>query len=86
MSATVGADNFRSRHTQSVILMSGDGAGNAVKVRRPAASRLELVVGLVKRSAAACAGVNAFLGVVLVKLSGTGGFSSLFSENTELLC
>lgn len=66
--------------------MSGDGAGDAVKIRRPAAARLELVVGGVERRVAACAGVNAFVGVMLVKLSATRRLSSLFSEDTELLC
>jgi hypothetical protein len=84
MTATIGAYNLRPDRAKASVLVPSHGAGDAVKVRRPAAARVELVRSLVERRVAPGTGVDALLGVVLVKLSGTGGFSSLFSEDSEL--
>lgn len=84
MTATVGAHNFRPDGAKASVLVPRHGAGDAVKVGRPAAARVELVRGLVKRRVASGTGVDALLWVVLVVLSGAGRFSSLFSEDSEL--
>ena len=86
VATTVGADNFGARHAQSTILVASDGSGDAVKVGRPAATRLELVIGLVKRCAASCTSVDAFRGVVLVKLARARCFGTLLSQDAKLLC
>ena len=86
VAAAVGADDFRPYRTKASVLMSSHCARDAVEIRRPAAARAELVSGLVERRIACSAGVDALLGGVLVKLSSAGGFSSLFSENSELCC
>lgn len=86
VATAVGAYNLRPRHAKRLVLMSGDGAGEAVKVGGPAAARLELVVGLVERRVAAGAGVYALFRVVLVKLATSRGLCSLFPKDAELLC
>lgn len=86
VTAAVGADDFRPDRTKASVLVSGHRARHAVEIRWPAAARVELVSGLVERRIACGAGVDALLGVVLVKLSSAGGFSSLFSKNSELCC
>lgn len=86
VTAAIGADNLSSDGAEASVLVPGDGAGDAVEIRRPAAARAELLCCLVKRRVACGASVGALLGVVLVKLSSARGFSSLFSENPELLC
>jgi hypothetical protein len=84
VAAAVGADDFSPHRTKASVLMSSHCARDAVEIRRPAAARVELVSGFVERRIAGSAGVDALLGVVLVKLSSAGGFSALFSENSEL--
>lgn len=86
VAAAVGADNLGSDSAEASVLVPGDGAGDAVEIRRPAAARVELVRCLVERRVACSAGVGALLGVVLIKLSSAGGFGALFSENPELRC
>lgn len=86
MTAAVGADNLGSNGAEASVLVPGDGAGDAIEVRRPAAARVELVRRLVERCVACSASVGALFGVVLVILSSARGFSSLFSENPELRC
>lgn len=44
------------------------------------------MVGLVERSCAARACVDALLGVVLVEVAGAGGLGALLAKNAELLC
>lgn len=86
VTATVGADDFRPDRTEASVLVSSHCARDAIEIGWPAAARVELVSGLVERRIACSAGVDALLGVVLVKLSSAGGFSALFSENSELCC
>lgn len=69
MTAAVGAHNFCSGHTKGAILMTNNRAGDAVKVSRPAAARLELVGSLVERRLTTCASVDTFVWVVLVERS-----------------
>lgn len=49
--------------------MTNNRAGDAVKVSRPAAARLELVGSLVERRLTTCASVDTFVWVVLVERS-----------------
>ncbi len=86
VAAAVGADNLGPRHAIGLVLVASDGSGEAVEVSGPAAAGLELVVGLVQRSIAAGARVDALAGVVLVKLPRSCGFSALLPEDAELLC
>jgi hypothetical protein len=65
--------------------MSPYRTGDTVKVRRPSASRLELVGGFVEGSIAGGAGVDAGFRHVLVVFAGEGSFGSFFSEDAELL-
>lgn len=44
------------------------------------------MVGLVERSRAARACVDALLGVVLVEVAGAGGLGAFLAKNAELLC
>lgn len=84
VAAAVGADNFGSDGAKASVLVPGNRAGDAIKICRPTAARVELVRRLVERRIACSAGVGTLLGVVLIKLSSAGGLSSLFSENPEL--
>lgn len=85
MAAAVGADDLGARHAERAIFVADDGAGDAVKVGRPAAAGAELVSCLVERRVASGARVHARVRAVLVVLSGAGPFGSLFAEDAELL-
>lgn len=85
MTVAVGTDDFRSLHTESTIDMSSHCTGDGIKVRRPAATGFELVIGLVKRCITASAIVNAFGRIVGVVVTTTGPLGSFFAEDTELL-
>lgn len=85
MAAAVGAHNLGAKHAQRAVLVSGHSAGDAVKIGRPAAARLELLLGLVERCSAPGARVDAFLRVVLVESAGAGGLGTLFPQDAELL-
>jgi hypothetical protein len=84
VAAAVGAHNLGALHAQRVVDVALDGAGQAVKIGRPAAARLELVRCLVERRLAAGAAVDALVGKVLVVLAGKGTLGALFAEDTEL--
>lgn len=86
MPATVAANNLGSLHSETAIDMSLDSSRDGVKVRRPAAARLELVICLVERSVAASAVVYTLRRVVGIVLAGAGSFGSFLAENAELLC
>lgn len=85
MPAAVGADNLNPRHAECAVLVAGHGAGDAVEVRRPAASGLELVIGFVQWCLTSCTGVDALLRVVLIKLSRAWCLGALLPENSKLL-
>ena len=85
MAATVGANNLSALHAESAVSVSGHSTGHGVEESRPAAARLELVVGLVERSLATSAGVDTLGGHVLVKVAAVGGLGALFAEDAELL-
>ena len=80
----VGTDDLGAPHAKGAVGVAGDGPRDAVKVRRPAAARLELVVGRVQRRLAAGAGVDACVGEELVVLAGPRGLSALLTEDAEL--
>lgn len=86
MTTTVGADNLGTLHAKGTVGVSGYSTRDGVEEGRPAAARLELVVGLVKRSFAASAGVDTLGGHVLVKVATVGCLGALFAEDAELLC
>jgi hypothetical protein len=86
MATTVGADNLSALHTESAVSVSGYSTRDSVEESRPAAARLELVVGLVKRSLAASTGVDTLRGHVLVKVAAVGRLGALVTEDAELLC
>ena len=65
--------------------MTSHSAWDTVKVRRPPASRLEFVIGLVQWCLTACACVDALLGIVLVELSRARWLGALLPEDAELL-
>jgi hypothetical protein len=79
MTAAVGADDLSPLHTKSAIHVSGHSTGDGVKVCRPAAAGLELVVSRIERRVATCAVVNAFRRVVRIVFAGAGALSSLFA-------
>ena len=85
VSTTVRANNLRPRNTKGAVLIPSHGAWEAVKVGRPPAARLELVVGLVQEGVAPGAGIDSCLGVVLVELAGSRRFSALLPQNTKLV-
>jgi len=86
MTAAVRADNLSTLHTESAVGVSGHSTGHGIEESRPAAARLELVVGLVERSLTASTGVDTLGGHVLVKVAAVGGLGALFAEDAELLC
>jgi hypothetical protein len=86
MAATVGANNLSALHAKSAIGMSGYSTRDGIEESRPAAARLELVVGLVERSLAAGTSVDTLGGHVLVKVAAVGRLGALVTEDAELLC
>ena len=86
MPATITAHDLRPAHAQRPILMPRHRTRDAVKVRRPAAAGLELVLRGVQRRVAARAVVRAGAGRVLVVGACEGGFGRGLPEDAELLC
>lgn len=84
MTSAVGTDNLRSLHAKCAVHMSGHSTGDRIKVCRPTAARLELVVGGIKRGIAAGAVVNTFGRVMVIVFTSAGAFSSLLAEDSEL--
>lgn len=79
MSAAVTAHNLRPLHAERTVRVPRHRAGDAVKVRGPAASRLELVVCLVQGRVAPGAGVHSGRGHVFVIFAREGGFGAFFA-------
>lgn len=86
MATTVGAHNLGPLHAKGAIGVSSHSPRDGVEKGRPAAARLELVVGFVERGVAASAGVGAFGGHVFVKGAAEGGFGAFVAEDAELFC
>ena len=86
MPAAVRADNLCPCHSQRPVLVTGDSAGQAVKVRWPAAARLEFMLRLVQGGLATGAGIDALLRVVLVKRARARRLCALLAEDAELFC
>jgi len=85
MATTVGADNLSTLHTEGAVGVSGHGTRDSIEESRPAAARLELVVGLVERSLTAGTGVDTLGGHVLVKVAAVRRLGALVTEDAELL-
>lgn len=85
MTTTIRAHNFGPRHSKRIVRVSRHSARDIVEIRRPSATRLELVICFVERGVAASAGVDARLRHMLVVFADVWSFGSLLSENTELL-
>jgi hypothetical protein len=86
MATTVGADNLSTLHTEGAVSVSGYSTRDSIEESRPAAARLELVVGLVQRSLAASTSVDTLRGHVLVKVAAVGRLGTLVTKDAELLC
>ena len=84
MSTAVRAYDFCAGHAKAAVCVTRHSAGNVVKVGRPAAARLKLVVGFVERRIAASAIVDASGRHVLVVGTGVGGFGTFLAKDTEL--
>ena len=84
MPTTVRAYNLGPGHAQGTIGVPRHSAGNAVKVRRPAAARRELVGGFVQRGFAPGAGVDTLVGLVLVPFARARRLGAFFSQDAEL--
>lgn len=85
MATTVGADDLSALHTEGAVGVSGHSTGHSIEESRPAATRLELVVGLVEGGLAASTGVDTLRGHVLVEIAAVRGLGALFAEDAELL-
>lgn len=85
VTTAVCADNLSARHAEGAVLVADDGAGNAVKVGRPTAARVELVGRLVERRVAPGTCIDTRIWRVLVVLASAWAFGALFAEDAELL-
>lgn len=86
MATAVAAYNLGARHAKGAVCMSRHRAGDRVKVGRPAAAGFELVSGLVERSGASGARIDAARRHMFIVGAGVRGFGALFAKNAELLC
>lgn len=86
MSPTIRTHNLRPRHAKRPICVPRHRTRDTIKVCWPAAPGLELVVCLVEGRIAGRAGVDAVAGHVLIIFAGEWSLSSLFADDTELLC
>ena len=82
---TIRAHDLRPHHTERVVRMSSNRAGDVIEVRRPSATRLELLVGCVKGSVAGGTSVDARLSEVLVVFARASVFCALLPQDAELL-
>lgn len=85
MATTVAASNLRALHSQSAVRMPRHRARQRIKVRRPPAPALELVIRRVQRGTAASAVVHALVRVMLVVLAASWGLGALVTQDVELL-
>lgn len=86
MTPAVTTHNLRPLHPKRAIRMSSHGAGDRVKVRRPAAAGLEFMRGLVERGIAAGASEDALGGVLGVVFACVSGLCAFFAQDAELFC
>lgn len=86
MTTAVATDDLGPFHAETAVGVPGHGTGDAVKVGRPPATGLELVVGLVKGCVASGASVDTGGRHVFVVFSGKRCFGTLFAYDTELIC
>ena len=77
VATAVSADNLDAAHAESPVLVSDNGARDAVEVGWPTAARAELVSGLVQWRVASGASVDAGIWGVLVELAGAWSLGSL---------
>lgn len=84
MAAAVGAHNLGARHAKGAVCMSRHCARDRVEVGWPAAAGFELMRGLVERSSAGGARVDAGRWHVFIVGARVGGFGALFAKNAEL--
>lgn len=89
MSTAVAANNLRPLHAEHLVLMPRHSTRDGVEESRPAATGLEFVGCFVEGRLAAGAGVDAIAGgggVMLIVFADVRSLSSLFAEDTKLLC
>lgn len=84
MPSAVITHNLRPLHPERTVRKPLHSTRNRVKVCRPAAAGLELVVGFVEGRIAAGAGVDAVRRVVSVVGAGVRAFGVFFAEDAEL--
>lgn len=84
VASAVITNNFGPLHSECVVDMSLNSTRDRIKVGRPAAARLELVVGLVEGCVAAGAVIDTLRGVVGVIFTSASRLSALFTENSKL--
>lgn len=84
MTSTVRAHDFGPLHPERTICVPSDCTRDVVEIRRPAATRLEFVVGFIERRVAASAGIDTLGGRVLVIFAGERSFGAFFTEHAEL--
>lgn len=85
VTSTVAADDLGPLHAKCVVHMSRHGTGNRVKVGRPAAAGLELVISRIERRVTSGAVVHAFCRIVFIVLAGASTLGTLLAKDAELL-
>lgn len=85
VTATIAANDFRSRHAKCSVSVSSHCAWNGIEICRPPAATLELMLGLIDWCIAACACVDSLVWVVFVVLASEWCFSTFLTQNAELL-
>lgn len=86
MAPAITAHNLGALHAERAIRMPRHGPRDAVEIRRPAATRFELVRGEVEGRGAGGAAVGARGGGVFVVGAGEGAFGAAGAEDAELFC
>jgi len=85
MTPTGGARNFRTLHAPRVVFTAGHCTRNSVIKRRPPTTALEFSSSSVERSAASCARIDAFGGIVFVVFSLESSLCAFLAEDFELV-
>lgn len=86
MAPAITAHDLGALHAEGAIRMPCHGPRDAVEIRRPAATRFELVRRAVEGRGAGGAAVGARGGGVFVVGAGEGAFGAAGAEDAELFC
>lgn len=85
MTSTVAADDLRPLHAKCAVHMSLHSAGNRVKVGRPAAAGLKLVISRIERRVTSGAVVHPLCRIVFIVLAGASALGTFLTKDAELL-